>query len=173
MPAISIDGNQTVLVDGTVVLLPDAVSVINVQGPAPGVAPIQVTGTLILDGELRIIFDDVVVNGYVVPLIGGGGDINGSYTDIIITGPEECKRYGGELQGNQSGGLSVLVSVEDDPDCRSSSRSLSGGAIAGIVVGGVIFIALLALLVLLLVRKLRPHNKLFHYSSKDEKTSWR
>ena len=164
---ITLAVNQTVLVNGTLTLLPDTVTVIYIGGSVP--APIVVTGSILLDGVLTIVLSGAAFDGQIIPVISasGSGEVNGTYSAIVIESQRRgCNKVSGEAVASAGGGLSVLVRV------AKKKCGLSGGAIAGIVVGAVLCLAAVAVVVLLVLRRARPHHPMFNARS-DKDSGWR
>ena len=153
------------MIEGSIILLPDSSTEITLD-PNSGTAPITVTGTLSINGSLTLTLSDTIQNGTVVPIIAGSGDINVDFTDITVNG-DGCENLAG-TQEDSTTEVGILVSV-DDSDC---GKGLSKGAIAGIAIGAVAFLALIVLLGLLLYNKLHPSAGIFAFHSKNE-SGWR
>lgn len=144
--SIIITPGQEVTINGTVILFPDAITIITVNGTSG--PPINVSGSLTLDGILTIFLGGPAINGSVIPLINGTGEVNGSFASINVSSPERCQQVSGtpiEARGTYG----VLLSVDDS--CATSDKSLTTSQIAGIIVGGVLFLALLLVIALLLL----------------------
>lgn len=155
------------LVNGTLTLLPDTRTVIDVGGSAS--APIVVTGSILLDGVLTLVLSGAAVDGQIIPVISvsGSGEVNGTYSGIIIESQRRgCNKVSGEAVPSAGGGLSVLVRV------AKKRCGLSDGAIAGIVVGAVVGLAILVVIILLVARRARPHHPMFNARSEKD-SGWR
>lgn len=156
---ITLGGNQTVSVNGTLILLPGAITVITIDPTTQAGAPIVVGGSILVDGVLSIVLTvrtdthtfthtnihtntrlskphhttsssftllrpltlslkTVPANGTIVPIVGGNGDINGTFTGVTITTPVNCHSTNGYLQEDASGGIAVLITVANK--CKKS-----------------------------------------------------
>lgn len=115
------------------------------------------SGELTLDGTLTIVLQTPAASGTEIPIIGGSGQINGSYTGIEVISPRACERVSGAAKQTAST-YAVLLTVDE---ARCKGKGLSPGAIAGIAVGAIIGFALLALLALVLLKRYRPNLLLF------------
>lgn len=134
--------NETVLIDGSVVLQGGSVTVI--QGAA-GVAPLVVNGSLTLGGTLTVLLPATASDGQQVPVVSvtGSGQVNGTFANVTVKAANrKCERVSGSYE---QGSLAVLVGV-DSSGCSGSHGGLSTAAIAGVVVGGLVGVALLTLL---------------------------
>ena len=61
-----------------------------------------------------------------IPLVGGDGDINGSFTDVTVESPNpECDDVTGYAQDDASGGISALITVENN--CKSKVENTQDG----------------------------------------------
>lgn len=154
--------------DGTLILLPGSISVINVH--PNGTVPIQVAGTLVIDGELTVVLDDVVDDQTEIPIISGLGDVNGTFTSIAVQGPRDCESLSGEVTSTTST-VAVLVSL-DASKCSENDKGLPAGAVAGIVLGAVVAVAVVIVIALLVLRRRRPSAFVFS-SEKRDSGGWR
>lgn len=156
---IVLSDNQNVNVDGTLILLATSTSTFTLT---PGsTAPLNVNGTIILNGSLLLNLLDEVDNGELVPII-TGNDIDGEFTQVKVSGPRKCEDLSGAQQFSATG-VAVLVRV----DRSSCGSGLSKGALAGIIVGAVVFIAILVAIGLFIFFKFRPSAAIFSSTDKQ------
>lgn len=155
------------MINGTLLLVPGTSTTIHIDPNNP-IVPIIVTGTATLDGTLTIVLSDTISNGTLLPIVGGSGDINGTFSDVSIEDANrECDNVKGNLQHeDSSGGLAVLVTVSSG--CGSKSRNLTTGQIAGICVGAVLFLAIVVAVVIAFVHWRMPHHRIFHKDTENE-----
>lgn len=169
---IVIDANQTLVINGTLILQPETHTTITLNPIGPGAAPIIVTGEAQIDGTLVIVLTAAATNGTLVPIVGGAGDIDGTFTGVEVTGPHlVCEEVDGYIQQETSGTIGVMLTV--GTHCGKKKRALSNGQIAGIVVGAILFVALLVAILAILFKRLRPHHDIFNSTVKQEEAEWR
>ena len=123
-------------------------------------APLSVEGTATLGGTLTIVFVDEPTDSLQVPIIDTAGS-TGSFAAVDVQLLSNCKQATATVQQDAGGTLVALLSV-DNGGCKS--RKLSGGAIAGIAVGIVALLVIVAIIVLALVRHRAPACCAFRFN---------
>jgi hypothetical protein len=87
----------------------------------------------------------------------------GTFSNVTVSAPNDaCQQLGGRFEATT---LSVVISV-DSSECHS--KRLSTVALAGIVVGAVVGMAVLILFALVIYRRLQPDSELFQYKALDD-----
>lgn len=119
---IVITDGQNVNVDGSLILLATSTSTLSLT---PGsTAPLNVNGSIVLNGSLVLNLLDRVSDGQLLPII-DGTNINGEFSEVTVSGPRKCEDLKGAQQFTATG-VAVLVSV-DRSSCHSGlSKVLSG-----------------------------------------------
>lgn len=91
-PEVTITPGQQVTINGSLTLLPIAITQISPDGTT---APIVVTGSVLLDGTLIVVLPSAASDGQIIPIISGSGDINGTFSEIDVISPTRCQRVTG------------------------------------------------------------------------------
>lgn len=149
-------------INGSLTLLPDAVTTIDLGAATP----IIVIGELILNGTLFITLGKPALDGQILTVASGPGEIKGAFTDIIVTTPKKCQEIAAKPV--QSASSYTLLLEVDDGNCKSKSKRLGPGAIAGIAVGAVALVAILIAIGLFILHQTNNRGVLFRGKKKPE-----
>lgn len=155
-----------VVITGNVTLLPNSTLVI-IDG---NTVPI-VQGTTVLSGTLNITLATEPLDGRTVQVLTGSNGISGSFSSINVASPrsKNCTDISGTAQV-QGSTLAVLISVSDRR-CGSNKSQLERhktAIIAGSAVGGVVLLAVVAIVALLAFQRRRILPCIFSETKKSE-----
>lgn len=154
---IIIDGGQQVIVNGTLTLIDTTITTIQIIDQT--VLPIVVSGSIVLDGSLQLELQETFPNGTILPIISGTGEINGTFDTIQVIPFRECEDVSGSSV-DVSNGVGVLLNV-DVGRCERDKGGLDRGAIAGIIVGCIVGVALIVVIAGVLLYRHKPSSPLF------------